>query len=360
VRISPVALLGVLGLVCLPASRCASPFPGSASGSFTIVAYNVKSLFDDKDDGVEFPEFSVAKGKWDSARYKLRLESAAAAVFAASPAGARPRGPDLLCLEEIENGRVLEALRSGPLSPGRYAYSVAAPAEGGPFSVCALSRAPIVSARCHAAFTPSGRAGRDILELELDAGKTRLFVLACHWKSKLGGGEATEEARRETAALVRSRVEALTASDPAARIVVCGDLNEAPDEFLRSGKRYPTALMPLSPRPPAGAPGLRPSRILVTSAADSLASAPGEPVLFSPWESSGGYSFSFRGSRERIDNFLLSPGLLGERGLRYGSFSAAAVAPLVDAEGDPVVWPGSGASGFSDHLPILLVLRRGE
>jgi site-specific DNA-methyltransferase (adenine-specific) len=83
----------------------------------------------------------------------------------------------------------------------------------------------------------------------------------------------------------------------------------------------------------------------------------GEPVLYSPWAESGGYSYSFRGSRERLDNFLLSPGLLDKRGLSFKRFAASEAGFLVDGEGTPKAWPGSGASGYSDHLPILLVLR---
>jgi endonuclease/exonuclease/phosphatase family metal-dependent hydrolase len=364
-RPSSAALLAACCLSCLTASRCASP---SAQGGskLTIVAYNVKSLFDEVDNGTEFPEFSVAKGKWDAARYKLRLENVAAAVLAAAPSGSKPPGPDVLCLEEIENAKVLEALRAGPLASARYRYAAIAPSEGGPFSVCALSRVPILSSRCHSVALPSGRAGRDILEMELEVGSRRLVVIACHWKSKSGGDEATEEARREAAALVRSRVEALISADAGAEVIVCGDLNESPDEYARRGRRYPTALIQVEDgsasagSPKGGARGGRPSRLLVSSSKALAGMRDGrEIVLFSPWDESGGYSFSFRGSRERLDNFLLSPALLDGKGLEYMRFSAEPAHFLVDGEGTPIAWPGSGATGYSDHLPILLVLGSG-
>jgi endonuclease/exonuclease/phosphatase family metal-dependent hydrolase len=376
VRLSLAALFAAACLACLPAARCSSPFSRPGSARLTIVAYNVKSLFDDKDDGPEFPEFSVAKGKWDAARYGLRLRNVAEAVLATAPRDAGPPGPDVLCLEEIENGRVLEALRSGPLAAARYKYSAIAPAEDGPFSVCVLSRLPILSERCLSAATPAGREGRDALELELDAEGRRLFLIACHWKSKLGGDELTEEARREAAALVRSRVEELVAVEPGAELLVCGDLNESPGEYEKNGRRYATALMPLEEAAAGGAasarPGgrstgasaklaaarssIRPSRLLVASSKELAGMSGGEIVLYSPWEESGGYSFSFRGSRERIDNFLLAPGLLDGKGLSFERFSAAPAPFLVDGAGTPIAWPGSGAKGYSDHLPILLVL----
>jgi exonuclease III len=205
---------------------------------------------------------------------------------------------------------------------------------------------------CHAASTPEGRAGRDILELELDAYGRKLVVMACHWKSKSGSGAAgTEEARRADAALVRSRVAARLASDPAAEILVCGDFNESPDEFLRVKKRYATAFMPAEE-----ADSALPERLLVASSSDDALPLDGEAVLFSPWEEGGGYSYSYRGSRERLDGFLLSPGLLDGAGLSFKSFSVIDADFLLDGEGAPLAWPGAGTTGYSDHLPIFLSL----
>jgi endonuclease/exonuclease/phosphatase family metal-dependent hydrolase len=353
-RPASILALATLCLLCLSASTCASPLGNGRNRSVSIVAYNVKSLFDSVDDGPEFAEFSVAKGKWDDARYKIRLSKVAEAVLAApaSEEGSSAKGPDILCLEEIENEGVLEALRSGPLAAAGYGYAAIAPAEGGPFSVCALSRLPILSVSCHSASTPEGRAGRDVLELEVDAHGRKLVVMACHWKSKSGSGaEGTEEARRADAALVRGRLNARLAADPAAEILVCGDFNESPDEYLRVKKRYATAFMPAEQ-----AAAALPERLLVASSADDALPLGGEAVLFSPWEEGGGYSYSYRGNRERIDGFLLSPGLLDGSGLRYKSFSVVDADFLLDEEGAPIAWPGTGATGYSDHLPIFLSL----
>ncbi len=357
VHSAPIILVSLL---CLSASHCSSSVSTSAGHRVSIVAYNVKSLFDATDDGAEFPEFSVARGKWDDARYRIRLANAGAAVLATMPPSRGIPGPDVLCLEEIENGKVLEALRAGPLSACRYRYAAIAPAEGGPFSVCALSRLPILGSACHAASTPSGRVGRDILELDFDAGGWRLVLLACHWKSKSEGAAETEEARREEAALVRGRVAARMAADPGVELVVCGDFNESPDEYLRAGRRYATALMPVEEAVAGGgsaiAGGSRTARLLVAATPGLTAPLDGEAVLYSPWERSGGYSYSYRGSRDRFDGFLLSPGLLDSSGLSFAGFAPASASFLMDAEGVPVAWPGSGAAGYSDHLPILLLL----
>ena len=236
----------------------------------SIVAYNVKSLFDATDDGPEFPEFSVAKGKWDDARYKIRLANVAAAVLAAGPSRRRPPDPTPLPRGDRERESAGSPPRGSARPPPATATPRSRPPEGGPFSICALSRLPILSAVCHAASTPAGRAGRDVLELELDAGGRRLVLLACHWKSKSGGAEETEEARREDAALVRGRVAARMAADPGVELVVCGDFNESPDEFLRVNRRYATALMPVEE-----ACDKRPRRPTVSSSRSSALSRHG-------------------------------------------------------------------------------------
>jgi endonuclease/exonuclease/phosphatase family metal-dependent hydrolase len=351
------ALIPLFSLACLTASTCSSPLAPAPSASLTIVAYNVLSLFDAKDDGDEFPEFSVAKGTWDDARYRVRLANVAKAVYAAVPSP----GPDILCLEEIENRDVLEALRTGPLSASRYGYAAIAPSEGGPFSDCVLSRLPLVSASCLGASTPAGKAGRNMLELELDTGGDKLFLFSCHWKSKVEGDEATEEARREDAALLRSRIQELLAANPGARIAACGDFNESPDEYLRVDRRYPTALMPVeeaagpaeAEAPPSG-PFF--DRLLVASKPELACPFHGEPALYSPWADSGGYSYSFRGKRERLDGFLIGAGLLGGAGLHYKNFAVADASFLLDAQGAPLAWPGTGENGYSDHLPVALTL----
>jgi endonuclease/exonuclease/phosphatase family metal-dependent hydrolase len=358
-RLSSAVLVAFLCFLGLSASRCSSDLSSSGGASLSIVAYNVKSLFDATDDGPEFPEFSVAKGHWDEVRYRLRLSNVAAAVLSAVPAGGKIPGPDILCLEEIENQKVLEALRVGPLSSARYRYAAIAPAEGGPFSDCILSRLPIISVVCHAASTTSGRSGRELLEVEVSVKGRSLILFSCHWKSKSGGAEETEEARRADAALVRSRVRARIGTDPAVELVVCGDFNESPDEFLRIERRYITALMPVeeaqldSVRLGGDTCG---ASLLVASTPSVVSPVRDEIVLFSPWAEAGGYSYSFHGCQERLDGFLLSPGLLDTAGLRYKGFAVATSAFLVDAEGVPLAWPGSGASGYSDHLPVLLLL----
>ncbi len=342
-------------------SSCSGLGPG-AMRRISIVSYNAMNLFDATDQGGEYPEFSVRGGAWDESRYHLRLARLAEAV---APPELGNKGPDLLCLLEIENAGVLEALRNGPLKKAGYTTAIMASTKGSPISSAILTRLPVRGVRAHALASEPGsavRPGRNILEAELAVDAGELVVLLCHWKSKLEGAAPTEQARREAAALVGGIVSQRTAEGHGA-VVVCGDFNESPDEYPRVGRLYPTALMPaLEAGAGAGLP-----RLLVSTDRESSGSPTGEAVLYSPWGESRGFSYAYAGVRERIDGFLLSPGLLvgpeaaqgaGSR-LRYSSFSVLDSAFLLDKEGRPLPWSSSSSTGYSDHLPICLVLESG-
>jgi hypothetical protein len=52
----------------------------------------------------------------------------------------------------------------------------------------------------------------------------------------------------------------------------------------------------------------------------------------------------------------LSAGLFDEAGFSYGGFRPIAEDFLLTSRGHPKRWMTSSASGYSDHLPLLLTL----
>ncbi|MBL8965734.1 MAG: hypothetical protein JNG85_01925, partial [Spirochaetaceae bacterium] len=210
--------------------------------------------------------------------------------------------------------------------------------------------------------------GRYLLEAEVEAAPGRnLRLFVCHWKSKLGGARETEGARREAAALLASRTAALLAAEPGAEFLACGDFNESPDEYLRVGRRYETALMPAEAAVQAtGAGGAdaagaaqcgagRPRLLVAGRRVDAGLSGAGV-ALYSPWAEASGFSYVHEGKPERIDGFLLAPGLVDGVGLHFAGFRPLDEAFLLDAAGAPRAWSSSAGSGYSDHLPLLLEL----
>jgi len=334
IRTIAIAATVVLAVACQSACLTGGD---RKPGLFTLMSYNVMTLFDATDDGVEYDGFSVARGEWDETRYRARVEAMASAVR-----GTLAGGPDVLVVQEIENRDVLADLSE---ALGGYPVVLFPDSGDSPISVGILSRFPCVAARAHVPAGPDGAGSRVMLEAELDVSGRRFVVLAAHWKSKLGGDAETEPERARAAALAGAVIRARLHDDPGLAVALAGDLNESPDEYERAGKAYTTALMPAS----AGdGPWLRVSFERAGAGFDG-----GGMVMFCPWDEAGGYSYLHDGEEERIDNILASPGTVGGGPLRLVAFSAEPAEFLVDESGAPRPWNARTGSGWSDHLPVV-------
>ncbi len=342
--IAPFLAVPLFLSACVRCDTAAAPDDG-----VVIMSYNLQTLFDPVDQGGEYDGFVVADGDWSEALYRSRIEALASAVLAAAPpGGAKAAAPDVLVVQEAENARALRDLAE---ALGGYEYALSSPDEEATLSCGILSRFPVTAFRAHRVRKPDASPSsvpRYLLEAELDAGGRRLVIIAAHLKSKLGGAEETEPERASAAAFVSSVVAARLAADPTLAVVVAGDFNENPDERERVEAAYPTALMPAESGP---GPWL-----LISGDRSSLAPRGGQPVLFCPWDESGGYSYRYDGVDERIDQLLLSPGPLGAGDCpwSYAGFSAEPPEFAVDDDGTPLGW--RSGSGYSDHLPIRLLL----
>jgi len=317
------------------------------------MSYNVQNLFDDVRDGTEYREFDPGRGKWTSESFLLRVQSLSEVVRKAAPGG-----PDVLLLQEVENGNALRVLLEKGTRGMGYAWHALVPKKGLAANVAIASRVPIARIRTHAVGPwKNDAAVRDILEAQIEVSGHVLYIFNNHWKSKTEGGRATESSRRESASVLARRIEEILARDPAADIVAAGDLNESIDEQARAGRRYVTALAP-APEADGAADG----GICISSQAPPFAGSTGRCVLFDPWfevvESMRGSS-AWQGDWLTVDHMLLSAGLFDKQGFSYrrGSFSALRLPFLLDDRGLPRRWAARGGEGgFSDHLPILLTL----
>ncbi|HWR12849.1 MAG TPA: endonuclease/exonuclease/phosphatase family protein [Rectinemataceae bacterium] len=369
---APILLIAAIAF--LSGSRCSLPWTDREAHELTIISYNAHNLFDDVENGNEYPEYSMSSGKWDADRYGARLENTAAAILSFFPEGGKT--PDVICLQELESEKTLTDLARGALKKGGYRWIALGGPAGSAIKCGIISRHPFTSLKAHSLADAWGFGpGRDILEASFDlgSGAPGLTLFVCHWKSRREGPALTEVARRAASEFAARRIAEIVETDPERCIVVCGDFNESPDEFKRTGKRYPTALMPdpdeLSlDRPESADP--RPFRagaipdewfegVLRVSGKPSGASLGEDGVtLYSPWSGDDGFSYVFDGKGERLDGFLLSPALLDGKGPEFVRFMVSADPALLDEKGEPKAWNGS--SGFSDHLPIALTIALGE
>jgi endonuclease/exonuclease/phosphatase family metal-dependent hydrolase len=210
-------------------------------------------------------------------------------------------------------------------------------------------------------------APRPVLELWLQPEDAPLALFVCHWKSKLGGDDATETLRRASARIILRRIREIHSTRPDVPAVILGDLNEIYDEFYRRCGATLSALLPDDPDASdvIGGNNAGPSRredFLVLSGEKPPAALNFDssmPAFYSPWgqELQQG-SYYYRNEWETIDHFLLSEQCFDQRGWDFGSCQVLAQEPFVNAGGVPNAYNPRSGGGLSDHLPLMLVLTR--
>ena len=338
----PLLLIGLLLGAC-----------GNSGRTVTVVSYNVQNLYDATDDGGEYREYTAAGG-WNEALYTAKLRALGSALRSAVPAGA-----DLVALQEVEHAGAARRLVNLELSRQGYRHLVWLPDPRSATGPVVLSKLPVRRVGALWVEGSPEQPLRPILEVEVALGEAvdapSLFLFNNHWKSRHGGAAETERYRRRAAALLVARLREIHAADPAADVIVAGDLNVSVDEYERRQRRYVTAVMP--------AAAARGTGMLAVTGAVPLPEVP--PALFSPWfayRDAGrlpGGSYRYQGTWETIDHLLLGPGLFDGAGVSYAGSERFAVISdgLLDAAGSPRRFlHGPPPGGYSDHLPLRLEL----
>jgi endonuclease/exonuclease/phosphatase family metal-dependent hydrolase len=364
-KIYEALIISIFALVLMGISGCdtAGPEPKIQAQSrqtvITVMTWNVQALFDGVESGNEYDEYRNSTG-WSAEKYSGRLNAIARAMDSIE-GGA----PDIFALEEIESSGVMEDL-AGALSKFHYISSYFAGNPGYSLGVGVLSRFPFVSAKSHSVTINGETAPRPILELRLMVNDAPLALFVCHWKSKLGGDDATEAMRRSSARIILRRLREIREEDPGIPAVIMGDLNENYDEFYRRNAETLCALLPDDPRSAAlagftEAAGETPADFIILSKTKPPAARyfPQEAVsLYDPWaqELENG-SYYYQSKWETIDHFLLSAPLFDKAEWDFDSAQVIRDPPFTNAKGNPAAYNPRTGSGLSDHLPLLLTLK---
>jgi endonuclease/exonuclease/phosphatase family metal-dependent hydrolase len=343
-RFSPgfSAALAVLGMLLSSCTGCSN---GNTEygREIAIMSWNVQNLFDASLDGTEYSEYLPSSG-WSIDDYRSRLASTAEVIRSAVK-----NGPDLVFLQEVEHGGVLDDLEDPYLRGMGYHYRVASDGEGSATQVGVLSRFPFVSVVSRAVHVPAAPLIRPVLEVTVELGEdVFLTAFVCHWKSKYGGAAYSEPFRVAAAAMIRNQVKVLKAGGTVP-VIVLGDLNIQWDEFLLIDGAYETALVPFSPGEESIA-GLS-----VTSLREETGLRGDGLPLFTPWGEylPGVGSYSYRNSWERIDHFLFSSAFFDGKGIEYAGFEVAMDGPWYNSAGYPQSYIMKNGYGYSDHLPVI-------
>ncbi|MDR1024925.1 MAG: endonuclease/exonuclease/phosphatase family protein [Treponema sp.] len=341
--------------------------PGRAAADrqeLSILSWNVQALFDGEDSGSEYSDYAGTAG-WSAEKYTARLNSLAKGIGRISGGF-----PDVLALVEIENPQTLRDLAQSLASAGggkaRYRYDFFANVSGMSLGLGILSKVPLSRQQAHSFYGDSETTPRPVAEVWVETGGAPLALFICHWKSKLGGDEATESLRRASARLILRRIREIEAEAPGTPVLVMGDLNENHDEYYRQAGRYISALLPDDPRA-AEHTGLYGSTAAVQ--ADFLVISGNKPPrssyfagdivsLYSPWgrELKNG-SYFYSNNWETIDHFLLNNACFDGLGWDFNDCEVLNTEPFVNSQGTPNTYNARTGGGLSDHLPLLLSLK---
>jgi endonuclease/exonuclease/phosphatase family metal-dependent hydrolase len=326
----------------------------NAADVLSIATWNVQTLFDGEESGYEHAAYRASTG-WTSEKYLARLNTLGAAIKSMTA-----QAPDIIALIEVENSKVLEDLVTGPLAKKGYHYTFFG-ANHMMLGLGIISRYPLEEAITHSITSEGETSPRPVLEARIRVGDAAVVLLACHWKSKVDGAAATERQRMASARVVLRRVRELRAEN--IPVIVTGDLNENHDEFFRTGQSGISALMPDDLVAAAVAGSVQMNFLILSHEkppqASSFEDTPEIVAFYTPWDNelSGG-TYNYRNEWESIDHFLLSSALFDNAGWDFASCVLFNAAPFVKDNGKPYTYNADTGNGLSDHLPILLNLKR--
>jgi len=330
--------------------------------TITMMTWNVNNLFDGKDNGYEYDEFLESAG-WSAEKYLGRINTISAAINTVDPK------PDIIILQEIESHKILEDLANS--MSGDYSSSHFANSPGAALGVGILSRLPITEARVHSITVDGKTTPRPVLEARINLNEDTFIIFACHWKSKLGGDDVTEDVRRASARVILRRIRELWKNEPDIGVIVAGDLNENHDEFYRRGASVICALLPDDPycaeltgcadADSKEIPSLQKDFFVISRNMPPVPVNFSESslVLFSPWL---GYlengSYYYKHNWETIDHFLASAHFFGNSGWNYEKAAVVKNEHFTNSSGIPVSYNVRTGSGISDHLPLLFIIKK--
>ncbi|MCF7801845.1 MAG: endonuclease/exonuclease/phosphatase family protein [Candidatus Marinimicrobia bacterium] len=313
----------------------------AADSQYFTAFWNVENLFDTMDDPQTRDEDFTPLGsyEWTPIRLETKYQMLAQVINQMNDGQA----PDILGLAEVEHRGLTEALVRGHLKRKYKVIQQDSPDERG--IDCALLYDPEVIQLKRYQFIPiplpNNDKTREIVEGEFEKNGHSLFIFINHWPSRWGGTAETDPKRRLTAATLRQRIDLILKTDPAADILIMGDLNDYPDNG--------SVLEVLAAKP-------APDQLL-----------PGEfynstwPIFEAPDQG----TYMYRGEWNVIDHVIVSQGLLDRDRFVWvqGSTDRFLQPYQLQRSGKYKGYPfrmyagGKYLGGYSDHMPVYCRIR---
>jgi hypothetical protein len=210
------------------------PSPRADNG-IRVMFYNVENLFDNKDDSLkrddEFTPFGDRH--WTYKKMMNKVSNIQKVVISVGGWEA----PGIVGFCELENKYVFKkvAIFSDLKKYGYEILHKESPDRRG-IDVGLMYRPekyqPLKTEFLEVRFPfDTASRTRDILYTKgLVLNKDTLHIFVNHWPSRWGGQMATEPKRMHVASIIRKNVDSIQAVNPAAKIIVMGDLNDEPTD----------------------------------------------------------------------------------------------------------------------------------
>mgnify|MGYP002855940752 CR=1 FL=1 len=314
--------------------------------SVAVAFWNMENFFDPFVDSTRsYNEFTENGSQhWTPSRFYKKRNNLYKAILSFS--GNQPLGIMGVC--EVENEYVLNALFMWtPLKRFNYRWvHYEGPDHRGidPAIVYSMDHFRLVYSEAipYRNRDDPGMVSRDILYAKfLDRSDDTLHCFVNHWPSKYRGELETVAARNSAAAIVRRKVDSITATVHDAKVVIMGDFNDTPDapcvSKVLGAKRLNTS---------------GPSDLVNLFADANALDFPG--------------TLKYQESWMVFDQIIVTHSLLDGPGLHCSPSDARIVHDEVLLTDDPTyhgvklnrtyVGP-KYYGGFSDHLPVMLLLR---
>ena len=201
-----------------------------------VVFYNTENLYDtidnpNKDDNEFLP---ASKKEWNTKKYFKKIENISKVIATIDSANL----PAIVGMAEVENEIVLDDLiKSNTLKKASYNYIFRESSDKRGISVALIYKPAlltVISVRNikieKKKDTASSDELREILYVKgVFNKKDTLNIFVNHWKSRIGGDEATEPLRIKSALTLKRIVDSLFNRNQDANIIIMGDFNDNPD-----------------------------------------------------------------------------------------------------------------------------------
>lgn len=203
----------------------------------TVAFYNLENLFDTVNDTLKNDEASPIMGMKEGRQevYIKKLENMAGVISEIGIAKAK-NSPVILGVAEIENKQVLEDLvKTDPIKDKNYEIIHYDSPDARGIDVALLYQSKYFNPTHHEPFElklwdEEGHRiyTRDQLLVSGYLDDELVHIIVNHWPSRRGGEEKSRHKREKAAYLTTQIIEKVRATDPNAKIIIMGDLNDDP------------------------------------------------------------------------------------------------------------------------------------